>query len=388
MKIGVIGAGYVGLSNALVLSVNNDVTIFDINSEKITKLQAKESPIHEAAIDKFLKKSDLNFHPTHYEKSAYELKDFIIIAVPTNFDEETNNFNTSILEDTISKALALNSNALIVIKSTIPIGYTNYISKKYKTKRVIYSPEFLREGQSLEDNLAPSRIIIGGNTEQCRLFGKTLIDATLDKDTPLLFMDSEDAESVKLFSNSYLAMRVAFFNEVDNFAIAKNLSADSIIQGMSYDFRIGRHYNNPSFGYGGYCLPKDTRQLLSDFKDIRQSLISAIVSSNKARKHFIADQIASKKPQIVGIYRLAMKSNSDNFRDSAIIDIIQYLKLQNIKIQIFEPMVADVRIFDSSVITDLNEFCNTSDIILANRIDEEIMPFREKIFSRDIFHEN
>jgi len=387
-KISVIGAGYVGLSNALVLSQKNDVTLYDIDKLKISSLASGISPIKEEGLINFLKNDDLNICFTNDEKKAFHDKDFIVIATPTNYDPEKQFFDLKHVEVVVKKAVSASPQALIVIKSTIPIGCVDSLKEKYLSEQIIFSPEFLREGLSLEDNLSPSRIIIGGTCSLSRKFGKLLLDSSLKRDCPVLYMESKTAESVKLFANNYLAMRVCFFNELDNFALLNNLDAKDIINGIKYDSRIGDFYNNPSFGYGGYCLPKDTKQLLSNYDGVPQDIFSAIVKSNITRKKLIAQVIIERMPKTVGIYRLNMKTGSDNFRDSAVLDIVSMLIRHGIEINIYEPLLNE-EIFNSCrVFKSLSAFADESDVILANRVDSKLDDYSSKVFSRDIFHIN
>lgn len=386
MKIAIAGTGYVGLSLATLLSQNYEVVALDIVEEKVEKINNRISPIKDEYIEKFFKEKKLNLRATLNYKDAFEGAEFVIISTPTNYDEERNFFDTSSVEDVIEKVLSMNDeNITMVIKSTVPVGYIKKISEKYRTERIFFSPEFLREGKALYDNLYPSRIIVGNKGKKGKEFAKILKDAALNPDVKILYMDSIEAEAVKLFANTYLALRVAYFNELDTYAEIKGLNTKDIIEGVGLDPRIGNHYNNPSFGYGGYCLPKDTKQLLANYRDIPQNLIEAIVNSNITRKDFIANEILRKKTDIVGIYRLTMKSGSDNFRSSAIQDIIKHLKAENQKIIIYEPSLQQNEFNGCKIINDLREFKEKSTIIMANRIENDLIDIREKVYTRDLF---
>lgn len=387
-KITVVGLGYVGMSLSVLLAQHNNVVTLDIDSNRIDKVNNLQSTIADPDIDKFLSKNSLALTGVLDDEVAYKDADFIIIATPTNYDPDSNQFNTSSVDGVVDRALAVNKKALIVIKSTIPVGHTEMLQKHHKTNRIIFSPEFLREGRALYDNLFPSRIIIGSTTNLARKFGALLIQASEKKDVDQLFMEPSEAESVKLFSNTYLAMRVAFFNELDSFSVSKNLNSKSIIDGVCMEDRIGQGYNNPSFGYGGYCLPKDTKQLLANYKDVPQAIIQAIVTSNSIRKDFIADEIIKRKPQTVGFYRLVMKEGSDNIRSSAVQGVIKRLKAKDIKVLIFEPYLEDDNFFGSPLLNNLDSFKDASDLIVANRVSDEISDQIEKVFTRDIFGEN
>ena len=386
MKIAVAGTGYVGLSLATLLSQKNEVIALDVIPEKVKKINNRISPIQDEYIEKYFKEKELNLKATLDYKEAFEGAEFVIISTPTNYDEEKNFFDTSSVEDIIEKVLSMNDkNITMVVKSTIPVGYIEKIREEYVTDRIFFSPEFLREGKALYDNLYPSRIIVGDKGEKGKEFASLLKEASLKTDVETLFMNSTEAEAVKLFANTYLALRVAYFNELDTYAEIKGLNTKDIIEGVGLDPRIGTHYNNPSFGYGGYCLPKDTKQLLANYKDIPQNLIEAIVNSNKTRKEFITDEILQMKPEIVGIYRLTMKSGSDNFRSSAIQDIIKSLKAENQKVIIYEPTLNKDEFNGCKVVNNLEEFKNISSVIMANRLEEKLMDVKEKVYTRDLF---
>ena len=385
MKIAVAGTGYVGLSLATLLSIKNEVIAFDINEEKVNKINNRISPIKDEYIELFFKEKNLNLKATCDYKFALKNACYVIISTPTNYNDETNFFDTSSVEDIIKKCIKVCSNATIVIKSTIPVGFIDKIKMKYNIDNIFYSPEFLREEKALYDNLYPSRIIVGDRSKQAMEFANLLKESALKNDIPVLFMNSTEAEAVKLFSNSYLALRVSYFNELDTYAEINNLNTKDIIDGVCLDPRIGSYYNNPSFGYGGYCLPKDTKQLLSNYRNIPQNIIEAIVKSNNTRKQHIAHMIITKKPKVVGIYRLTMKSNSDNFRQSAIFDIIKILKENNINVIIYEPLINENIYEGTEIIHDLKLFKEISDIIVANRKNEELNDVKEIIYSRDLF---